>query len=243
MKELMKVSAIEIKIFLREKIAVFFTFLFPLFILFLFGSIWGKNPKYFGYLIPMLIAMVIFSNALYGIGLTLAYYKESGIFKRIGITPLKPRTYIYGLILVRVLIILIQSFFLLALGIVLYRLKIEGNFWVLVLSILIGIFSMLSIGGIVATISKNHETALAISNFTLTPILFLSGAFIPLFLFPKVLQHIAKVSPVYHFIKILQDIIILGKGLKDEWISFSVLIFCLLFCFLITANTFKFQEQ
>lgn len=243
MKKLMKIAVIETKLFFRQKIAVFFTFLFPLFLLFLFGSIWGKEPNYFSYLLPMLVSIVAFSNALFGVGSVLAFYRESGILKRIGITPLPARIYIYGLLAARFFMVIFQSVFLFILALIFYDVKVKGNFGALILALIIGILSMISIGGIVASFSKTHEASIAISNVLFTPLSFLSGAFIPIFILPKFLQTLAKGSPLYHFIKVMQDIMVQGKGLSDEALSLAVIIGCLLVCSLVTAKTFKLKEE
>jgi ABC-2 type transport system permease protein len=242
MKKWLKVALIEMKLFFREKTAVFFTFLFPLFLLFLFGSIWGKQKDYFSYLIPMLISIVAFSNSLFGVGVVLASYRESGILKRMGLTPIPARTYIYGLLTQRFFIILGQSVLLFVLAKIFYTVPVKGNLASLILVILIGILSMISFGGVIAGFSKSHESAIALANVFFTPLSFLSGAFIPIFILPKFLQTIAKGSPIYHFIKAMQDIMIHGKGLKDIWVSLAVIIGFLVICSFISAKTFKLKE-
>jgi len=101
---------------------------------------------------------------------------------------------------------------------------------------------MISFGGIIAGFSRTHESAIALANVFFTPVSFLSGAFIPIFILPRFLQTLAKGSPVYHFIKAMQDIMIHGKGLKDEWVSLAVIIGFLIICSIITATTFKLKE-
>ena len=44
MKSLLKMTWMEAKLFLREPIGAFFTLVFPLMMLFLFGSIYGNKP-------------------------------------------------------------------------------------------------------------------------------------------------------------------------------------------------------
>ena len=243
MKKWLKVAGLEMKLFFREKTAVFFTFLFPLFLLFLFGSIWGKEKDYFAYLIPMLISIVAFSNSLFGVGVVLSAYRESGILKRIGMTPIPARTYIYGLLVTRFFIIIGQSALLFLLAKIFYTVPIKGQPALLILVILIGILSMISFGGVIAGFSKTHESAIALANTFFTPVSFLSGAFIPIFILPKFLQVLAKGSPVYHFIKIMQDIMIRGRGLDEEWVSLAVVVGFLILCSLVSAYTFKLKEE
>lgn len=239
MRKLFSVILIEIKMWLRTGIAVFFTIIFPLFVLFFFGSIWGK--RFIPYLVPMLIAMVSTSTAIYSIGTILPFYRESGILRRITVSPLKGWTYIYGVLLARFLIVFLQSILLIVIAKISYELEIKGNIFALLLFVILGIFSTLSIGGLIAGVSKNSEMATTISNFTFTPLMFLSGAFIPIFIFPKFFQKLANFSPVYHFIKAMQDIIREGSSLQREWIHLAYLFLALIVFSFITKVTFKEQ--
>jgi hypothetical protein len=45
MKSLLKMTWMETKLFLREPVGAFFTLIFPLMMLFLFGSIYGNTPS------------------------------------------------------------------------------------------------------------------------------------------------------------------------------------------------------
>ncbi len=44
MKSLLKMTWVEAKLFLREPVSAFFTLIFPLMMLFIFGTIYGTKP-------------------------------------------------------------------------------------------------------------------------------------------------------------------------------------------------------
>ena len=89
MRGLYKLSVVEMKLFLREPMAAFFTLVFPLMMLFLFGSIYGNKPSpFFGGFgsvdisVPAYTAMIIATSGLMGITIVLATYREQGILRR-----------------------------------------------------------------------------------------------------------------------------------------------------------------
>jgi len=45
MKSLMKMTLMEAKLFMREPVSAFFTLIFPLLMLFIFGSIYNRQPE------------------------------------------------------------------------------------------------------------------------------------------------------------------------------------------------------
>src|SRR5512146_2912579 len=99
MKSLLKMTWMESKLFLRERVGAFFTLVFPLMMLYLFGSIYGNTPPP-GYgsqgavdaLIPAFTAMVIGIAGLMSVTITMATYRENGILRRLRTTPVSPLT-------------------------------------------------------------------------------------------------------------------------------------------------------
>ena len=90
----LKMSWVEAKLFLREPVGAFFTLVFPLVMLFLYGGIFGNQPipgtdgqRTVDILIPALTAMVIGIVGLMSVTITMATYRENGILRRLRTTP------------------------------------------------------------------------------------------------------------------------------------------------------------
>lgn len=239
MKNLFRVAFLESRFMLRDKTTLFFTFLFPFFLLALFGGIWGKYPGYYGSLIPMLIAMVALSGGLFGIGIVLAQYRQTGVFQRLSLTPLSSRTYILGTMTGRFFFLMAESLALLLVMRFFLRQTIAGNPLALLLVIIIGLAAMLSLGGLVASLVKNSDGAVAVGNIVFTPLMFLSGGFIPLNFMPPFVQKLALFSPVYHYIRIMQKITLEGSSLSQEWLSLTVLVVFFGLCLLLSRRLFS----
>lgn len=239
MKNLFRVAFLESRFMLRDKLTLFFTFLFPFFLLAFFGGIWGKYPGYYGMLIPMLIAMVALSGGLFGIGIVLAQYRQTGVFQRLSLTPLSSRTYILGTMIGHFFFLLAESVALLLVMRFYLGQAIVGNPLELLLAIIIGLLAMLSLGGLVASQVKNSDGAVAVGNIIFTPLMFLSGGFIPLSVMPPFVQKMAQFSPVYHYIKVMQQITLEGHTLTQEWFSLLVLLVFSTICILLSRRIFS----
>jgi ABC-2 type transport system permease protein len=79
MHSLLKLTWTETKLFLREPMAAFFTLVFPVMILFFFGSIYGNEPTPFfgGYgsvdvSVPAYTAMIIATSGLLGLSIVIS---------------------------------------------------------------------------------------------------------------------------------------------------------------------------
>ncbi|MCL6626272.1 MAG: ABC transporter permease, partial [Alicyclobacillus shizuokensis] len=93
MKSIARMFWAEILLFVREPFAMFFTLLFPVILLLLFGSVYGHYDMHNGFrfidiYIPSLFAMVIANLGLISIPITLAEYRERGILKHYQVTPM-----------------------------------------------------------------------------------------------------------------------------------------------------------
>ena len=91
-------------IFLRIKIAVFFTFIFPIILFVVFGNLWGGNgSEYFAFLLSGIIGMTVASDGLNAIGPVIKDYYSSGLLKYLRKLPFNIILHFLGLIISRVL--------------------------------------------------------------------------------------------------------------------------------------------
>src|SRR5258708_2950979 len=96
---LVKLFKVDLKLYLREPSGAFFTLVFPLMMLFLFGGLNGNKPRNdlhgFGIvdiMLPGYIGMIIATTGLPALVITMAAARERGILRRMRATPLLPQT-------------------------------------------------------------------------------------------------------------------------------------------------------
>ena len=95
MKTFLKLTYMELKLQLREPMALFFTLAFPVMVMVLFGFIFGNDADELlgGYgrvdlSVPGYIGMIVGTIGLLSIPTTLANYRDLGILRRLRATPL-----------------------------------------------------------------------------------------------------------------------------------------------------------
>ena len=96
---LKKLTLMEFKVFLRNPTGAFFTIIFPLMLILVFGSIYGNgaNPDFGGYgivdvYVPSFTGMIVAVSALTVLNTDVATAREKGILRRLKATPLRPLT-------------------------------------------------------------------------------------------------------------------------------------------------------
>ena len=102
MRTFWKLVIVQSKLFFREPAAFFFTLVFPVLLLVIFGAIFGNeiDPQYnseYGYIdseVPGLAGIIIATIAFLGIPVNTATLREQRILRRFRATPLSPLLYL-----------------------------------------------------------------------------------------------------------------------------------------------------
>ena len=210
---LQKMTWAEFKLTIREPIATFFTLVFPVLILFLFGSIYGNEPAEFlggrgnvDNSVPGYIAMVIATTGMMSLPIGLATYRELGVLRRYRATPLRPQTLLGAKILVHTLITVIGTAVLILAGVFAYDMILPVNVFGVVVAFLVSTVSFLAVGFVLASLVPNANTATAVGMALLYPMLFLSGAGLPREILPDNLVKIGNFLPLTHVVDLIKDV-------------------------------------
>ncbi len=247
MRGLRKLTLVEAKLFLREPAAAFFTLLFPLVMLFIFGSIYGNEPTdYFdGHgavdaSVPAYIAMIIATVGLLSITINIAVYRENGILRRYRATPMRPQAILSASVLVNFVMTLLGGLLLILAARVVYGLRFEGDAVGVLVAFLLSALSFFALGFVIASVSPTARVAQVLGMVLFYPMLFLSGATIPLQELPEWLRRFSEFLPLTHVVTLLQGLWF-GEPFGDHLKEVAVLAAVLVVGVVVTAKTFRWE--
>jgi ABC-2 type transport system permease protein len=247
MKSLLKMIWMEAKLFLREPVAAFFTLVFPLMMLFIFATIYGSKPPpesgvqgAIDNLVPAFAAMIIGTNGLMAITVTMAAYRENGILRRLRTTPVNPLTVMVAQVVVVLTMTGLGMLLLVIAGKLAFHVRFEGNAFSLLGGFVLGSLSFFGIGFILAGSMPTTRTAQAVAMVLLYPMLILSGAAWPRELMPVVMQKISAFIPLTYVVNLLSGLWI-GEPWNSHLLDVSVLAGMLLLGIFITTKTFRWE--
>ena len=199
--------------FWRNPAAASFTFAFPLLFLVVFIALNGNDTvqlpggtvKFAQFYVPAIVAFGVISACFTNLAFALSIRRDNGLLKRVRSTPLRPSMYLAGLAGNVIVISIILTVLVSALGIAVYGVTFPGRYLGLIVVLAAGAFCFSALGSMVATFVPNEDAAPAIINFILFPLLFISGTF------ERVdassgLGHVASVFPVFHLNKLLEAV-------------------------------------
>ena len=215
--------------------------------LFLFGTIYGNEPsEYFnGYgtvdvSIPAYTAMIIATTGIMGLTITMATYREKGILRRLRVTPLRPQVILIAQVVVIFLMTVAGMLLLILAGKLVYNLRFDGNPLNVALAFILSSLSFFSLGFVLASVMPNARTAQVVGMVIFYPMLFLSGAGMPLEIMPEGIQNFSKFLPLTHVVTLLR-----GLWIGDPWNQHTseviVLLGMLVAGVLISARTFRWE--
>jgi len=245
MKMLFHQVEVELKLFCRNRISVFFTAVLPILMIVIFGYL-NQDAKvgdipYVAYLLPGTIAIQVTGSAFENLSITLTSQRDDGTLKRLGGTPLRESVLLGSKMLTASLVIFVQTLLLIAIGVLFFGIKIVGSPLVFLLVLLTGIVTFTSMGFALSGLVNSADTQSAAAHATQWPMIFISGSFFPVDLLPELLQHVAKVLPLTHFIDPLRSVLIEGHGLRETGFDLGVLLTWMICCFIVSIKTFRWE--
>ena len=247
MRGFRKLTLVNLKLYLREPIATFFTLAFPPLLVVLFGAMYGNDPTpmFGGYgsmdvSMPAYTAMILGTVGFLGVPITISGYRESGVLRRFQATPMRPLTYILADIVANLVTTLLGMMGLVIIGWLLYRVQFEGQVMAVILAVVFCGLAMFSIGYLIAGLAPGARTAQVVGMVIFYPMMFLSGASIPLEVMPETIQRIADFLPLTYVVRLLR-----GLWFGDAWgehlIETAVLAGVLLVCTALAARFFRWE--
>jgi ABC-2 type transport system permease protein len=174
------------------------------------GSLEQKEMKVVDYYIPGFIAAFIMTNGIIAGTSTISEYRRDGQVKRLAATPLPKLSWIVANILQQTVLAFALTGVMLALGWVLFGVRAIPDVYALLL-IFVGAVAFCSVGMVLGGVIKDVEAASGAGNAIAFPMMFLSGAFVPLEIMPDYMRSIAKLLPLHYFHDGLRKILIYGK--------------------------------
>ena len=247
MKSLWKMTWMEAKLFLREPVGAFFTLVFPLMMLFLFGSIYGNEPTpMFGgrgtidISIPAYTAMIIATTGLMAITITMATYRENGVLRRLRTTPVSSLVVLAAQVIVVFAMTSLGMLLLIVAGKLVYHVRFEGNALSVLAGFVLSSLSFFGLGFILASLIPTARTAQVVGMVLLYPMLFLSGAGFPRELLPEGIRKVSAFLPLTYVVNLLRGLWI-GEAWSSHWLNVGVLGGMLLLGIIVSLITFRWE--
>ncbi len=205
----------------------------------------GRGQGYKGFVVPGIVSLSIMQSALFGLVFTLVRLRNQGVLKRLHATPINPRHYLAGLLFTRMLLLIMQTYALLLVGIFVSGVEVSPGyamFWLEVIPLIIlGGIGFASLGLAVSGIAKTENTAAPLANIISLPMMFLSGVFIPHSVIPDWVVAFAKWLPLTFLADAMREMVNSGETLFIQGSSILGLAVWAAICFALAVRAFRWE--
>jgi ABC-2 type transport system permease protein len=219
----------EQRLYWRSHELAFFTFLFPVLIFVLLGSVYGKDRitkehlKGSHYLLAGMLGYGLASTAFAGLAIIMVIRRESAILKRLRGTPLPAWAYIASTLISAIIVYAIEVVVLLVLAKGLFDVPFPSRIVSLALALLLGAFAFAAMAVGLTTMIRSAEGSSAVVNAVYLPMAFISGSFWSPHAYPRFLEVIADVLPLTYFIRMTRDIVLRHAEIWQEGTAVGVI--------------------
>jgi len=242
---LLKLTWLEIKIFLREPLGVLGSIGMPLVFFLVVARLSGSSstpppdaPAAVLATLPVLGALLVAVGAGQSLVAVISIYREGGILKRLRATPLRPATILSAHVIVKLLLSAVSLGLMIAAG----RRFIPAGAAVPVfdfsLALLLCTVGVLSIGFIIASVVPTARFAQPLASLIFYPLMALALA--PIDALPLGLQVVTRLTPFFYAASLLRGLV---QG--DGWITHAWDVFGLaaivVVCTAISSRVFRWE--
>lgn len=193
------------------------------------------------YMIPAVIGLILQFLTVILTATAIVRERERGTIEQLIVTPLRSSELIVGKLAPYVLIAFIDTLEILAGGVLLFGVPINGSLPLLLLLSGLFLISNLGVGLLISTITSTQQEAIIVAIFYNLPSIFLSGFIYPVAAMPRVLQLISYAIPLRYYLIVVRGIVLKGVGVPALWPEVIALsIFAVV---VITAASTRFQKR
>lgn len=247
-RALVKLTWLEIKIFVREPLGLFGTIGIPVLVFVVMTRMLGATvtsaPRQPGWpgsaFLPVLTSILIALSAVTSLITIVSIYREGGILKRLRATPLPPVVILAAHVIVKLLFTAITLVAMLLAGRRYFPPGAQIPMVSFGAALLFTTWAILSIGFVIASIVPTARFAQPIATVVVYPMLGVSGLFYPIERMPPMLQMLAAASPLTYAVSLLDGI---WKG--ESWLAHgtdvAALVLTFIVCTAISSKVFRWE--
>jgi ABC-2 type transport system permease protein len=236
-------TKVRVLLALRNKTFIFFGLAMPLAFLFFFVLIFGHGREgWTAYILGSVLTITVMGS-FWGLSIQLVMFREQGILRRFRLAPVGAGSLLASSILANYVLIVPTV----AIEIIICRVAFHTAHWsnlgAMFALVTVGAATFSSFGLIVASVTNTMQETQVINNLLWSMFIFLSGATIPLAVFPKWIQQVALFSPATYLAMGLEAAatrMIAGPELIEELVALTV---GMLVAFEVSRQLFRWEPE
>jgi ABC-2 type transport system permease protein len=243
MKKLLYIALNELLLLRKDRMAAIWMIILPIALTLIAGLVFGAfgGADAAAQIVPGYAVMFAMFSVLSAAGGILDE-KERGTFKRLLIAPIPQWSLLGGKLLAQFLVGVSQILLMLVFGVLVFGMNLGNSPLGLLLITLSTCWATTSLGILLVGVIRSRKQIHPITTLVILGSSAIGGSWFPLFMMPKWLQQVARITLVAWAMEGYNRLMILGGVLADVWLDVGVLFLYGAICFAVGLKLFQFKE-
>jgi ABC-type multidrug transport system permease subunit len=191
----------------------------------------------------MVIVLGIFGSGFFGAGMRAVQDRESNILRRFKVAPISPAPIIVASMVSGLVSFLPSVLMVVLLAHIWLHVPWPQRPFDLLMFVSLGAIAFRAMGMIVAAVVNSAQEGQIVTQLIYLPMLFLSGATIPVNLFPRWLQVVGQFIPGTYLFQGMQSILLEGRTLAGTFSAVSALVVTTALALFVAIKLFRWEKQ
>ena len=243
MKHFLTLTAMRIRLTLRNKMFLFFSVIMPFGFFFLYAGVFAKgDPNVVRFFLGPVVALAVMGS-FWGLSAALVTFREQGILRRFHVTPVTAADMLASSIVANYILTLPTVIMELLFSRFLFHVTDFGNLLSFFVLVTVGVVAFAAMGLIVASVTNTMQETQVLNQLIWLPLIFLSGATMPLPYLPHVAQKFALFLPATYLVWGLQSATVDNKSVFDLSIEIISLASWAILAFFVASQLFRWEPE
>ena len=243
MTNLASLTRMRIQLALRNRMFFFFSVVFPLVMFFVFSFIFAKSyPLRVRFYLGPVIALNVMGS-FWGLSAMLVMFREQGILRRFHVTPVTATDMLASSILANYVLTLPTVFLELLFARMIFHVNTFGDPLALFVLVTVGTISFASLGLVVASITNTMQETQVLNQLIWLPLIFLSGATLPMGYLPKSAQSLSVFLPATYLVSGLQNAVFAAFPVRRIVVQLVALAVWAVLSFFVATQLFRWEPE
>ena len=243
MTNFLTLTHMRIQLTLRNKMFIFFSVIMPFGFFFLYAGVFAKGvPEKVSYYLGPVLGLT-FMGSFWGLSAALVMFREQGILRRFHVTPVTASDMLASSVVANYLLTLPTALIELAMAKFVFHVTNLGDLLALFIMATVGTAAFASLGLVVASVTNTMQETQVINQLLWLPLIFLSGATLPLAFLPKMVQKVGLFLPATYLVNGLQQATFLSVPIWKLGVEVVSLGFWGVLTFFVSSQLFRWEPE
>ena len=243
MKNFAALTRMRVQLAFRNKMFFFFVIVMPFAFFFLWLGVFGKGvPAYCAFYLGSVLAFNVMGS-FWGLSATLVLFREQGILRRFHVAPVTAGDLLASSVVANFVLTLPTVIAELILARLVFHVSTFSNLIGIFILISIGAISFASLGLVIASVTNTMQETQVLNQLIWLPLIFLSGATIPLAYLNATVQRVGLFLPATYLVNAMQQTIVYSVSPLSRYVEIISLTCWAVLTFFLSVQLFRWEPE